>query len=86
MGTTAYLSIGILFALVAIGLFAWLSRNVVVTEKSKRISIAIEALQDVRIILFFKGLLGKISQTNVYIAFGICSVISIICFLLSIWS
>lgn len=82
---TLYLSIGIVLVLVVTGLLIWSRRNVPVTENNKRISIAIGVLQAIHIILYFTGLLEKISQTDVYIAFGICAVISIICFLLSVW-
>ncbi len=82
---TLYLSIGIVLVLVVTGLLIWSRRNVPVTENNKRISIAIGVLQAIHIILYFTGLLEKISQADVYIAFGICAVISMICFLLSVW-
>ena len=86
LGITLYLSIGIVLVLVVTGLLIWSRRNVPVTEDNKRISIAIGVLQAIHVVLYFTGLLGKISQANVYIAFGICAVISVICFLLSVWT
>ncbi|EXG85950.1 hypothetical protein K413DRAFT_2762 [Clostridium sp. ASBs410] len=53
--------------------------------KNNKIAILTGLLQGIYILLFFTGLIGKIGQINVYIAFGICAIISIICFLLSIW-
>jgi len=52
---------------------------------NNKIAISTGSLQGIYILLFFTGLLGKIGQINVYIAFGICAIISIICFLFSIW-
>ena len=43
------------------------------------------ALQAVHIILYLTGLMEKIAQINVYIAFGICTIVSIICILMSGW-
>ena len=57
----------------------------VLTINSKRIYIVTGALQAVHIILYLTGLLDKIAQINVYIAFGICAVISTICILMSGW-
>ncbi len=56
-----------------------------ITKFNKIIAILIGVLQGIHILLFFTGLLGKIGQINAYIAFGICAIISIICFLFSIW-
>lgn len=53
--------------------------------KNNIIAISTGSLQGIYILLFFTGLLGKICQINVHIAFGICAIISIICFLFSIW-
>lgn len=52
---------------------------------NNKIAISTGSLQGIYILLFFTGLLGKIGQINVHIAFGICAIISIICFLFSIW-
>ena len=53
--------------------------------KYNKIAILTGSLQGIYILFLFTGLLGKMGQINVYIAFGICAVISIICFLFSIW-
>ncbi len=52
---------------------------------NNKIAISTGSLQGIYILLFFTGLLGKIGQINVHIAFSICAIISIICFLFSIW-
>jgi glucan phosphoethanolaminetransferase (alkaline phosphatase superfamily) len=53
--------------------------------KNNKIAILTGLLQGIYLLLFFTELIGKIGQINIYIAFGICAIISIICFLLSIW-
>ena len=85
MNFTVLLGIGILLVLTIIGLLILLRRNSFNYENSKRIYIVIGALQAVHIMLYLTGLLDKIAQVNVYIAFGICAVISIICILMSGW-
>ena len=85
MNFTACVGIGILLVLTIIGLLILLRRNSFKSGKSKGIYIVTGALQAVHIILYLTGLLEKIAQVNVYIAFGICAVVSIICILLSGW-
>ena len=85
MNFTVCVGIGILLALAIIGLFILLRRNSFKAENSKRIYIVVGTLQAVHLILFLTGLLEKITRTNVYIAFGICAVVSIICSLMSGW-
>ena len=84
MGITVYLGAGVLLVLTIVGLLIWSSRKVDLTESNKKISIVIGTLQTVHILLFFTDLIGKIGEANVYIAFGICAAISIICSLLSV--
>ena len=85
MNFTVPVGIGILLVLTIIGLLILLRRNSFNYENSKRIYIVTGALQAVHIILYFTGLLDKIAQVNVYIAFGICAVVSIVCILMSGW-
>ena len=85
MNFTVYAGIGILLVLAIIGLLILLRRNSIKPEKNKRIYIAAGALQAVHITLYLTGLLDKIAQISVYVAFGICAVISAICLLMSGW-
>ena len=85
MNFTVPVGIGILLVLTIIGLLILLRRNSFKSENSKRIYIVTGALQAVHIILYLTGLLDKIAQVNVYIAFGICAVVSIVCILMSGW-
>lgn len=85
MNFTVYAGIGILLVLTIIGVLILLRRNSFKSENSKRICIVAGTLQAVHIILYLTGLLEKIAQINVYIAFGICAVVSIICILMSGW-
>lgn len=85
MNLTVPLGIGILFVLTIIGLLILLRRNSFQPENSKRIYIVTGALQAVHIILYLTGLLDKIAQINVYVAFGICAVVSSICISMSGW-
>lgn len=85
MNFTVYVGIGILLVLTIIGLFILLRRDSFQSENNKRIYIVTGTLQAVHIILYLTGLLEKIAQINVYIAFGICAVVSIICILMSGW-
>ena len=85
MNFTAHIGIGILLVLTIIGLLILLRRNSFKSENSKRIYIVTGALQAVHIILYLTGLMEKIAQINVYIAFGICTIVSIICILMSGW-
>lgn len=62
-----------------------LRRDSFKSGNSKRIYIVTGALQAVHIILYLTGLLEKIAQINIYIAFGICAVVSITCILMSGW-
>ena len=85
MNFTVQIGIGILLVLTIIGLLILLRRNSVQSENNKRIYIVTGTLQAVHIILYLTGLLDKIAQINVYIAFGICAVVSVICILMSGW-
>ncbi|MCM1238430.1 MAG: hypothetical protein NC331_03485 [Lachnospiraceae bacterium] len=85
MNFTVYVGIGILLVLAIIGFLILLRRDSFKSKKSKRIYIVTGALQAVHIILYLTGLLEKIAQINVYIAFGICAIVSIICILMSGW-
>ena len=82
---TAYAGIGILLVFTIIGLLILLRRDSFKSENSKRIYIVAGVLQAVHIILYLTGLLEKIAQINVYVAFGICAVLSVICILMSGW-
>ena len=84
---TALVGVGILLVLAIIGLLILLRRDSFKSENenSKRIYIVTGALQAVYLILYLTGLLEKIAQNNVYIAFGICAIVSIICILMSGW-
>ena len=85
MNFTIAIGIGILLIFTIIGLLILLRRNSFKSENSKRIYIVAGALQAVHIILYLTGLLEKIAQINVYVAFGICAVLSAICILMSGW-
>ena len=85
MNFTVPVGIGILLFLTIIGLLILLRRNSYKSENSKRIYIVTGALQAVHIILYLTGLLDKIAQVNVSLAFGICAVVSITCILTSGW-
>ena len=85
MNFTVHVGIGILLVLTIIGLLILLRRDSFKSGNSKRIYIVTGALQAVHIILYLTGLLEKIAQINIYIAFGICAVVSIICILMSGW-
>lgn len=85
MSFTVYLGIGILLVLAIIGLFILSRHDSLKSENNKKIYIVIGALQAFHIILYLTGLLDKIAQINVYIAFGICAIVSIICIVMSVW-
>lgn len=85
MSFTVYVGIGVLLVLAMVGLFVLLKHDSLKSENNKRIYIVIGVLQAVHIILYLTGLLDKIAQINVYIAFGICSIVSIICIVMSGW-
>lgn len=85
MNFTVCVEIGILLVLTIIGLLILLRHNSFQSENSKGIYIIVGALQAIHIILYLTGLLEKIAQINVYIAFEICTVVSIICILMSGW-
>ena len=85
MNFTVCAGIGMLLVLTIIGLLILLRRNSFQSENSKTIYIVTGALQAVHIILYLTGLLDKIAQINVYIAFGICAAASIICSVMSGW-
>ncbi len=85
MGITVYIASGILLVLAIIGFYILLRRNSLKSQYNKIICIALGVLQAVHALLYLTGLLDKIAQTNVYLAFGICAVISIICIVMSGW-
>lgn len=85
MNFTVPVGIGILLILTIIGLLILLRRNSFQSENSKKVYIVTGALQAVHVILYLTGLLDKIAQVNIYIAFGICAVVSIMCILMSGW-
>lgn len=85
MNSTVCVGIGILLVLAILVSFILLKRDSFKSENGKRICIATGALQAVHVILYLTGLLDKIAQANMYIAFGICAVISVMCVFLSGW-
>lgn len=85
MNFTVHIGIGILLILTIIGLLILLRHNSLKSENSEKIYIVTGALQAVHVILYLTGLLDKIAQVNIYIAFGICAVVSIMCILMSGW-
>ena len=85
MNFTVRAGIGILLVLTIIGVLILLRRNSFKSENSQKIYIVTGTLQAVHVILYLTGLLDKIAQVNMYIAFGICTVISVMCVLLSGW-
>lgn len=85
MSFTVCAGIGILLVFTMIGSLILLRRDSFQSENSKRIYIAAGTLQAVHILLYLTGLLDKIAQINVSIAFGICAVVSILCILISGW-
>ena len=85
MNFTVHIGIGILLILTIIGLLILLRHNSLKSENSEKIYIVTGALQAVHVILYLTGLLDKIAQVNIYIAFGICAVVSIMCILISGW-
>ena len=82
---TVHAGIGILLVLTIIGLLILIRRNSFKSENSQKIYIVTGTLQAVHVILYLTGLLDKIAQVNIYIAFGICAVVSIMCILMSGW-
>ena len=86
MRFTVYVGIGILLVFAMIGLLILLRHDSLKSENHKRIYIVIGVLQAVHIILYLTGLLDKIAQINVYIAFGICAIVSILCIVMSGWT
>ena len=87
MTFTVYVGIGIFFVLAMIGFLILLRHDSFQSENknSKRIYIVTGVLQAVHLILYLTGLLEKIAQMNVFIAFGICAAVSILCILMSGW-
>ena len=85
MTFTICVGIGILLVLSMIGLFILLRHDSLKSENHKRICIVVGVLQAVHIILYLTGLLDKIAQINVHIAFGICAIVSLICIVMSGW-
>ncbi len=85
MTFTVCVGIGILLVLAMIGLFILLRHDSLKSENNRRIYIVIGLLQAVHIRLYLTGLLDKIAQINVYFAFGICAIVSIICIVMSGW-
>lgn len=85
MTFTMYSVILILLVITIIGLLIWRNRKFAIIGNNKKISIVTGALQIAHILLYFTGLVDKIGQANIYGSFGICAVISIVCFFLSAW-
>lgn len=85
MTFTVCAGIGILLVLAIIGFLILLRGDSFKSEKNKSIYIAAGVLQAVHLILYLTGLLDKIAQANVYIAFWLCAVVSLICLVLSVW-
>lgn len=85
MNFTVYAGIGFLLVLAIIGLAILLKQDSLKSENDKRLCIAIGVLQAVHAGLYLTGILDKIAQTNVYIAFGICVVLSLVCIVMAAW-
>lgn len=85
MNFAVYAGIGILLVLAMIGLVIWLRQDSLKSEKNKRICIATGVLQVVHAGLYLTGILDKIAQANVYAAFGICAVLSLLCIVMAVW-
>ena len=85
MSFTACAGIGILLVLAIIGLLIWVRHDSFKSESSNRIYIVTGVLQIFHIVLYLTGLLDKITQINAYLAFGICTVVSALCVLMSVW-
>ena len=85
MNFTTCIVIGILLVLATVGLLIVSGRDSLKPEHNKRIYIAIGTLQAGHIIFYLTGLLDKIAQLNVYIAFGICAIVSIVCIVVTGW-
>ena len=87
MSFIVQVGIGLLFVLAIIGFLIWLRHDSFQSENknSKRIYIVTGVLQVVHLVLYLTGLLDKIAQMNVFIAFGICAAVSILCILMSGW-
>ena len=84
---TALTSIGVLLILALIGSLILLRRGSFKTENknSKRLYIVTGALQAAHLLSYLTGALEKVSQFHVYLAFGLCTLVSVLCFLLSVW-
>lgn len=85
MSFTARAGIGILLVLAIIGLLIWVRHDSFKSESSNRIYIVTGVLQIFHIVLYLTGLLDKMTQINAYLAFGICTVVSALCVLMSVW-
>lgn len=85
MGITLYLLIGLLLIISITGVLIYLNHKSPIDGKNKVIVITIVTLQIVYIFLYFTGALAMICETNVYLGFTVCVLISLICLLLSIW-
>lgn len=85
MNFTALAGIGILLVLALIVSLLLFRRDFFRAEPNKGLYIATGALQASHIIVYLTGALEKIAQINVFLAFGICAVLSILCILMSAW-
>mgnify|MGYP000959698290 CR=1 FL=1 len=74
-----------LFVAVAIGVFAYATRKKPIDRKNKIVAVAVGSMQIVHLLLYLTGLLAMISEANVFLGFMICVVLSLLCFVLSIW-
>jgi hypothetical protein len=75
------------FALIVsiIGLPIILIRKNLIHGKNKVRVMVIGILQGIHMALYFSNLLAIITETNVYIGFAVCVVLSLTCLLLSLW-
>ena len=85
MNFTDYAGLGILLVLAMIGLVIWLRQDSLKSEKNKRICIVTGLLQAVHAGLYLTGILDKIAHVNVYVAFGICAALSLVCIVMAAW-
>ena len=85
MSFTVCAGIGILLVLAIIGLTIWVRHDSLKSDPNKKMHLVIGVLQAVHIILYLTGLLDRIAQMDVYLAFFICAVISVICIVMSGW-
>lgn len=85
MSFTIYAGIGIFLVLAIIGLVIWLRHDSLKSDPNKKMYIVVGVLQAISIILYLTGLLDRIAQMDVYLAFYISAVISVVCIVISVW-